>query len=58
MSIPKEYEYAILNLRVKFLETFRRTTTLSNYDLWSVVEYVDKDEQLPHMIMMENRDGE
>jgi len=58
MSVPKQYEYAILNLRLKYLEAFRKTTALSDFQLWEVYEFVDKDCQLGEMLALEAGDGE
>ena len=58
MLVPKEYEYAILNLRVKYLEKYRQTTTLSDFQLWEVCEYIEKDDQLQTMWNIGTYDGE
>lgn len=58
MSVPKEYEYAILNLRVKYLEKYRQTTTLSDFQLWEVYEYIEKDDQLQTIWNIGSYNGE
>ena len=58
MSVPKEYEYAILNLRVKYLEKYRQTTSLSDSQLWEVYEYISPECRLQTMWDIGVEDGE
>jgi len=46
---PKGYEFAILNLRVKYLEKYRITTYLSDFELWEILEYIEQECQLQTM---------
>ena len=48
-EVPKGYEFAILNLRLKYLEKFRRATHLSDFELWEVLEYIEQKCQLQTM---------
>ena len=57
MSERPAYEYEILNLRLKYLEKYRRTTSLSDFQLWEIYEYIDQECQLQTMRDIEVSDG-
>lgn len=52
------YEFEILNLRLKYLEKYRRTTSLSDSQLWEIYEYIDQECQLQTMWDIGAEDGE
>lgn len=52
------YEFEILNLRLKYLEKYRQTSSLSDSQLWEIVEYIDKECQLQTMWDIGAFDGE
>ena len=51
------YEFEILNLRLRYLERYRQTSSLSDWQLWEIVEYIDRECQLQTMWDIGTYDG-
>ena len=56
--VPKEHAYAILNLRLKYLERYRQTTYLSDFQVWKVLECIEQECQLQTMWDIGAENGE